>query len=416
MSGRTQGWINLAGAALVALGLPSAANAQGDVEFFKGKTVNYVIATSPGGGYDYYGRLVAEYMQRHLPGSTFVVRNMPGAGHIIGANYIYASKPDGLTIGTFNTGLVYSQLVGADALKFDLTKMSWIGKAATDPRAFVISEKSPIKSLADLKSSKEVIFSTSGIGSAGYAETKALSELLGLPIKIVTGYAGSEDQLAMRRGEVTGVINTRSSQEEFVKNGYGRFIAQIGGREKDVPQLIDMVDSADAKALVTLIQSQGDMARFTAGPPGIPPARLEALRAAYKAAMEDKELQEKAAKGGRPIEPAYGVDVEAMVKKALQQPPRTVAILKEALTEPAAGQQAPSGVKAVGPLLDVQEKGKKITVKGPDGKPVNLEVSSSRTKLTVAGQEAQRGQLKVGQECEITYPPGGTEAAALACK
>ena len=244
MSGRTQGLMKFAGAALVALGLPSAAHAQGDVEFFKGKTVNYVIATSPGGGYDYYGRLVAEYMQRHLPGSTFVVRNMPGAGHIIGANYIYASKPDGLTIGTFNTGLVYSQLVGSDALKFDLTKMSWIGKAATDPRAFVISEKSPIKSFADLKSSKEVIFSTSGIGSAGYAETKALSELLGLPIKIVTGYAGSEDQLAMRRGEVTGVINTRSSQEEFVKNGYGRFIAQIGGREKDVPQLISMVELA----------------------------------------------------------------------------------------------------------------------------------------------------------------------------
>ena len=81
-------------------------------DFFNGKTVNYIVATDPGGGYDTNGRLVAEFMQKHLPGSTFVVQNMPGAGHLIGANYIYASEPDGLTIGTFNTGLIYSQLVG----------------------------------------------------------------------------------------------------------------------------------------------------------------------------------------------------------------------------------------------------------------------------------------------------------------
>jgi hypothetical protein len=130
--------------------------------------------------------------------------------------------------------------------------------------------------------------------------------------------------------------------------------------------------------------------------------------------MEDKELQDKAAKGGRPIEPAYGTEVERMVRAALSQSPKAVAILKDALSEPSA--PAPSGLKTMGPLLDIQESGKKITVKGPDGKPVNLEVSSSRTKVTVAGKEAQRGQLKVGQECEITYPPGSTEAAALACK
>ena len=73
--------------------------------FFDGKTVTYIVATAPGGGYDTNGRLVAEYMQKHLPGSTFIVQNMPGAGHLIGTNYIYASEPDGLTIGTFNTGL-----------------------------------------------------------------------------------------------------------------------------------------------------------------------------------------------------------------------------------------------------------------------------------------------------------------------
>jgi tripartite-type tricarboxylate transporter receptor subunit TctC len=410
MPGRTQRFKILAGAVSLSLGLTSAALAQLEADFFKGKTVTYIISTAPGGGYDYYGRLVAEYMQKHLPGSTFVTKNMPGAGHIIGANYIYASKPDGLTIGTFNTGLIYNQLVGLDAMKADLTKMSWIGKASTDPRVFVISATSPIKTFDELKASKQVIFSTSGVGSGGYAETKVLSEMLNLPIKLVTGYNGNEDQLAMRRGEVTGTVNTRSSNEPFVKNGYGRFIAQIGGREKDVPQLSAFVEGGDAKAVVALIASQGEIARLTAGPPGIPPARLEVLRNAYKAAIEDKELQEKAARGGRPVEPLYGEEVEKLVKAALVQSPKTVAILKEALIET----EAAGALKAVGPLLNIED-GKKITFNGTEGKPVSMEVSGSRTKVTIGGQEAQRNQLKVGQNCEITYAPGASEATTVTC-
>src|SRR5689334_711413 len=160
MFGRRLAGTTLGSIAVVLFALPSTGFAQSEADFFKGKTVNYIIATAPGGGYDYYGRLVAEYMQKHIPGSTFVVRNMPGAGHIIGANYIYASKPDGLTIGTFNTGLIYNQLVGLEGMKADLTKMSWIGKASTDPRAVMVSANSPIKTFADLQKSKQVVFST----------------------------------------------------------------------------------------------------------------------------------------------------------------------------------------------------------------------------------------------------------------
>src|SRR6478735_8493929 len=86
-------------AAVLAAG---AASAQTGADFYKGKTVTYIVSTAPGGGYDLYGRLVAEFMQKYLPGSTFVVKNLPGAGHLVGTNTIYASRPDGLTIGTFN--------------------------------------------------------------------------------------------------------------------------------------------------------------------------------------------------------------------------------------------------------------------------------------------------------------------------
>ena len=176
-------------------------------DFFNGKTVNYIVATDPGGGYDTNGRLVAEFMQKHLPGSTFVVQNMPGAGHLIGTNYIYASEPDGLTIGTFNTGLIYGQLAGDPGIKFDLAKMSWIGKVSSDPRVIVVSKESGIDSFEQLKNLKEPIkFAAAGVGSASTIETTMLVKSLGLPIQIITGYNGNDDQLAMRRGEVQGIV------------------------------------------------------------------------------------------------------------------------------------------------------------------------------------------------------------------
>src|SRR6266545_701638 len=139
-----------AAAVLAATLVVSPASGQSGADFFKGKTVTYIVATSPGGGYDTYGRLVAEYMQHYLPGSTFIVKNMPGAGHMIGTNAIYASRPDGLTIGTFNTGLIYNQLIRHEAARFDLEKMSWVGKAAYDPRVMAIAVQSPIRTYQDL--------------------------------------------------------------------------------------------------------------------------------------------------------------------------------------------------------------------------------------------------------------------------
>ena len=319
----------LAGMGMIA---PSAM-AQTGAEFFKGKTVTYIVSTSPGGGYDLYGRLVAEFMQRYLPGSTFVVKNLPGAGHLVGTNTIYASRPDGLTIGTFNTGLIYNQLIGLDGVKFDLNKMSWIGKAASDPRVFTMHPDLPIKTFKDLQEYKgePINFATAGVGSAAYVETVMLAKALKLPAKIVTGYNGTDDSLAMRRGEVKGSIASRSSWEQFVKNGYGRFIVQIGGTQKDLPQLASQVSDPSAKALIALVQSQGDISRLTAGPPDIPADRLAALREAYKKAMQDPELQAKAEKLERPVDAAYGDDVLKMVQAAMKQTPETIALLKEAM-------------------------------------------------------------------------------------
>jgi tripartite-type tricarboxylate transporter receptor subunit TctC len=312
--------------------LAPSAMAQTGADFYNGKTVTYIVSTAPGGGYDLYGRLVAEFMQKYLPGSTFVVKNLPGAGHLVGTNTIYASRPDGLTIGTFNTGLIYNQLIGLDGVKFDLNKMSWIGKAASDPRVVTVHPSLPIKTFKELQAYKEPVnFSTAGVGSAAYVETVMLAKALTLPAKIMTGYNGSDDQLAMRRGEIHASIASRSSWEGFVKNGFGRFIVQIGGTHTDLPQLSAQVTDPSAKALIALVQSQGDISRLTAGPPDIPADRLAALRDAYRKSMADKELQARAEKLERPVDPAVGDDVLKMVQAALKQTPETIALLKEAM-------------------------------------------------------------------------------------
>jgi tripartite-type tricarboxylate transporter receptor subunit TctC len=310
--------------------------AQTGADFYKGKTVTYIVATPPGGGYDFWGRLVSEYMQKYLPGSTFVVKNMGGAGHLVGANATYASKADGLTIGTFNTGLIYAQVIKHDGAKFDLSKMSWIGKAATEPRVLAIASHSPIKSFDELRAAKEPVnFATSGGGtSSDFIETNMLANVFKLNIKILTGYSGTERRLAMRRGEIVGAMGSRSSFGSFVQDGHGRFIAQIGGNDKDVPQLRDLVTDPSGKALVAMLQSQGDISRLTAGPPGIPQDRLDALRMAFRKAMEDPELQAKAEKLERAVEPAYGDELLAMINTALNQPPEIVTMLKATLETP----------------------------------------------------------------------------------
>ena len=307
-------------------------------------------------------------MQKYLPGSTFVVKNMPGAGHLIGGNAIAASPPDGLTIGTYNTGLIYNQIIKLDGMKFDLTKMSWIGKAASEPRVVVMAQQSPIKNYKELAENKSQLnFATAGPGSAAYVEIVMLTNALKLPIKLHTGYNGTEDQLAMRRGEIQGTIGSRSSFEQFVKNGYGRMIAQIGGKQTDLPQLASLVTDERAKDLIALVQSQGDIARLTSGPPGIAADRLEALRAAYRKSMEDKDLQARAEKLGLPVDPAYGDDVLKQIQRALNEKAETVALLKQALEPPKATPGGAAAATPKGTIDALPDDGRKIVIKLSDG-------------------------------------------------
>lgn len=304
-------------------------------KFYEGKTITYIVATKPGGGYDTYGRLIGEFLEKHLPGSKVRVINVPGAGHIVGTNQLYVARPDGLTIATFNTGLIYAQLLGREGVKFDLRELSWIGKAASDPRCLVVSEKSGLTAVSDLLESDDpIFFGSSGVGTTSHNESMLLSYVLGFPIKVIAGFSGNEAQMSMMRGEIAASFSSYSSLRPFVDNGYGRFVVHVGGEgvvADGIPAARSMVRGSDKLALISLMEALSSLARLTAAPPGMPADRLEVLRAAYQRALEDPALLERAAKLQIPIEPLYGDAVGERIAAALDQPESNLEIVTEIL-------------------------------------------------------------------------------------
>jgi tripartite-type tricarboxylate transporter receptor subunit TctC len=308
----------------------ASVQAQTPAEFFKGKTVTYIVATSPGGGYDTYGRLISRYMPKYVVGAKFVVKNVPGAGHIVGANTIYAAKPDGLTVGSFNTGLIFAQLLKDEGIKFDLAKMSWIGKASSDPRALVLTKNSGLKDLAGLIDAGKPAhkLAAAGLGSSSYIDMKLVAEALRLNVELIPGFNGNEGEMSMLRNEVVGTLGSLSSLQPFVENGNGFFALQIGGKATaGVPDGMAMVEDDRGKQLMSLVAAEGVIGRLTAGPPEIPADRLDYLRSSYLKTLVDAEFLTEAKKLDVPVEPADGPTTEKIVKDGLNQTPDTIKLL-----------------------------------------------------------------------------------------
>jgi tripartite-type tricarboxylate transporter receptor subunit TctC len=321
----------------------TAPAAQADFEFFKGKTVTFVVATAAGGGYDTYARQIAPYIQKNLPGSTVIIKNVPGAGHIIGANEVYAAKPDGLTFGTFNTALIFSQIVGAQGIQFDLTKFTWIAKMASDNRVLLVGAKTPYKTIDDAvkaSATKEIVLSSAGLASASNIDALLIQQVLGLKVKMIAGYTGNDADLAILRGEVEGEVGSSSSLAHFVDSGDGRLLLQVGMKKDptlgNVPLLSDIAP-ANKKAISDLVLVDASIGRLVAAPPGVPAERRAALVQAFQKAMVDPEFVASMQKQKLPIDPSYGDDVGNLIKSSLTHTPEDLASLKTLLGPALAG-------------------------------------------------------------------------------
>jgi len=318
-------------------------------EFFKGKTIRLVVGNSVGGAQDDWGRFVAQYLGKHIPGNPdIVVQNMPGAGTVIAANYVYSvAKPDGLTLGLINPAIYIDQLLGAKEVKFDWPKFSWIGSPERIDQVLFIRADTPYKTLEDIRKAAEppkcAALARTGLG---YFLPQLLEEGLGLKIHMVVGYGGGGDMnLAIEKGEVqcrAGTVSAyvgREPTRTWIKNGFVRALAQSGAKRypklPDVPTVYELMETYKApdatKRLARVLLSSGDLGRPFIGPPGMPAERIKVLREAFTKAMNDPALLADAQKRKWDLDLLSGEELEAVSKDIMVQPPEVIERMKKLL-------------------------------------------------------------------------------------
>ncbi len=309
-----------------------------DLKFFEDKVVNIVVSTKAGGGYDAYGRMVARHLRKHLPKSVVIVKNVPGAGHIIGANEVYLSKPNGLTIGMGNyKGLIFTQLAGLPGIKFDLAKYSWLANVSSEPQILIVGKHTPFRSLKDLKDSPTPIkMGASGVGSSAYNYTLLVGKALGINFKLIPGFSGSEADMGMLRGELDGQIGSLDNLRPMVEAEGSRVLLVISKRKASLaPEapLISTFTTPQTKGIIDLMVASAELGRPIPAPPNMSPSRLKVLREAMEKTFKDPELLEFSQKAKLPISFTSGEDTRKLFLGALNQTPEVLKLVKE-LTQP----------------------------------------------------------------------------------
>jgi tripartite-type tricarboxylate transporter receptor subunit TctC len=329
------------------LGLLSAASSSAaESNYFQGKTIRLVVGSSSGGGYDLWARLLAQHIGKHIPGNpVVVVQNMPGAGGVVAANYVYGiAKPDGLTLGAFNPALYFDQLVGRPEVKFDWSKFTWVGSPEQNQVLHYIRTDAPFKTIDDLRNAKEPPrCGSTGTGTTGHYFPRLLEETLGIKTIIVGGYqGGSEIDLAVERNEVvcwSPLVATyfgRDPYKRWHKSGFTRVVVQTGAKRderiKDVPTLNELMQQYKTpeagQRLAKVILTAATLGRPITAPPGVSAEYAKTLRDAYAATMKDPELVAEVTKRGWDLDPLTGTDLEALSKEVVAQPREVIERMK----------------------------------------------------------------------------------------
>ncbi|MBI4528810.1 MAG: tripartite tricarboxylate transporter substrate binding protein [Deltaproteobacteria bacterium] len=322
------------------------ASAQTD-PFYKGKQIRIVVGLSTGGGYDRAARLISRHIGKYIPGNPdVIVQNMPGAGSVTAANYVWGvAKPDGTTVLMPHNNVYLSQLAGQSEVKFDLPKFQWIGSLEKDDMMLFIRADAPYKSIRDVVKAKEPPkCGSTGAGSSDYVMSKILEETIGAKINHVLGYPGSSEiALAVERGEVACqglTVSTFFAREPFltwIKKGFVRFLAQSGrkrdSRLADAPTVHELMNEfktpATKRRVAEAMLQGGDWARSMMAPPATPIERVKILRAAYEKAVKDSDLLAEAKKLRIEVNPSSGEELQSTAREVMDQPPEVVEQIKK---------------------------------------------------------------------------------------
>jgi tripartite-type tricarboxylate transporter receptor subunit TctC len=293
---------------------------------FKGKQVTILIGYGSGGSYDLYGRLVARYLSKHLPGTpTVVAQNMVGAGSLTMANYLYNIAPkNGTYVGVVGQTLPVDQLLDGKGMNFDSAKFAWIGRMASGVETVVSWYTTPVKTIEDAKHNQIAIAAT-GPSSGAAIYPILLNNLVGTKFKVIRGYDGTKEMLlSMERGETGGCgalnVATLTSQfSEWMRDEKVHVLAQISVNRHpaiaNTPTIVELATNEDDQKVMKLFAVSGDIGRSLAAPPGLAPDMVAVLRSSFMATMNDSELLEYAKKSNLDIEPMDGAALQKLVEE-----------------------------------------------------------------------------------------------------
>ena len=335
---------------LLAILLLRSTTVSAQSDFYRGKTMTFIVNMAAGDANDLWARALARSLVKYIPGHpNILAQNMAGGGSMISANYLYSvAKPDGLTIGQTSSSLYFQQLTGRREVQFDWRKFSWIGSAGQAESLLMMRSDAPFKSLDDIRNASEPPkCSATAPGSGTHISLKVSEEALGAKFRIVTGYkSGSDQDLAIERGEVQCRAVTAASflaREPFLtwqKKGFVRILVQSGRKRNpklaDVPTLYELMahyQTPEAKQrLVAVLLGADHFGQYLAvAPPATPAERVKILREAYTRALKDTDLIEEARRRNWSMEYVAGEDLEKLAKQVIDQPPQLIGRVKELL-------------------------------------------------------------------------------------
>ena len=313
-------------------------------DFYRGKTVRITVGSAVGGGFDGYARLVGRHFGKHIPGNpTVVVQNIPGSGSNKAASYVALQAPkDGTAIGAIQPGAVLHRLHSDQPLPHDPAKFTMLGSAATGVYLCLFRSDAPVKTFAETFAN-EVVIGTSGEGASLRIMPVMLVNVLGVKLRLIGGYAGSNQiLLAIERKEVHGMCGMSWSsismqRGEWLRNGTLRPIVQEDLRghpelnKQGVPLAISFAKTVEDRQVMEVIYSQNLFGRPYVLPEGVPAERVAALRKAFMATMRDPALVAEANKAGMELGERDGDEVQALVAKLYGLPASVIERTKRAM-------------------------------------------------------------------------------------
>jgi tripartite-type tricarboxylate transporter receptor subunit TctC len=318
-----------------------AAHAQSVEQFYKGRQITMVVGTSPGGINDISARFVARYLGQYIPGHpAIVVENQPGAGGITSANRLANVFPhDGSVIAKLERAVPLLAIQGDPNVHFDPLKLTWLGSLssyANDAYLMLVMANNPIKSVTELKQLGHALtLGGDNAASSNFIFATIAKEVLGLNVKVVSGYAGAAPMfLAMQRGEIDGQVvgysSVRTGQRDLWNRHAFRALMQFGRKARhpdfpDIPTGYELTDDPAARALLNFAELQFFISLPFAAPPGVPSDRAAALQTAFMQMCKDPAVIAAAEKLGIDMSPIDGAAVRTAIANAAATPRDVVA-------------------------------------------------------------------------------------------